>query len=84
MRIRFLTLLLLVFLHTNAQPIITRTSCNHQSGTAAIVDGKIRVGWQYADKKQAPIMQDIYQIRVHERLFHQKVYDSGKVHTTES
>ena len=84
MRIRFLTLLLLVFLHTNAQPIITRTSCNHQSGTAAIVDGKIRVGWQYADKKQTAIMQDIYQIRVHERLFHQKVYDSGKVHTTES
>ena len=84
MRTKFLTLLLLVFLHTNAQPVITRMSCNHQSGTAAIVDGKVRVGWQYADKKHTTVMQDSYQIRVHERLSHRKIYDSGKVHATES
>ena len=84
MRTLFLSLLLTVVLHVSAQPVITRTTCNYQAGDAAIVDGKIRLGWQYADKNHAPVMQEAYQITVHERITGRKVYNSGKVHSNES
>lgn len=69
---------------TSAKLIITKTSCNYQSGETAIVDGKIRLGWQYADDQGESTMQKAYQIVVRERITLRKVYDSGIVSSEQS
>ncbi|MBQ5455024.1 MAG: hypothetical protein IIT63_04265, partial [Prevotella sp.] len=58
------------FTSVSAKLVITKTLCNYQSGEMAIVEGKIRVGWQYADDQGASSMQKSYQIVVFERLTH--------------
>lgn len=77
---------LVVFCLTSvsAKLVITKTLCNYQSGEMAIVEGKIRVGWQYVDDKGASSMQKSYQIVVYERLTHRLIYDSGNVISDES
>ena len=77
---------LVVFCLTSvsAKLVITKTLCNYQSGEMAIVEGKIRVGWQYVDDKGASSMQKSYQILVYERLTHRLIYDSGNVVSDES
>lgn len=76
---RFLQqLLILACLSTNcasAKLVITKTLCNYQSEPMAIVDGKIRVGWQYIDDQKATVMQEAYQIIVTERHTGRKVYN---------
>jgi len=76
---RFLRrLLLLACLMVNcasAKLVITKTFCNYQSEPMAIVDGKIRVGWQYHDNQKATAMQEAYHIIVTERHTGRKVYD---------
>ena len=77
--------LLCVCLTVNAKFIITKTTCNYQSGQTAIVEqGKIRVGWQYEDLHKWHVSQNIYQIEVHDHVTGQLIYDSGTVHSTES
>ena len=77
---------LVVFCLTSvcAKPIITKTLCNYQSGEMAIVEGKIRLGWQYMVDQGASSLQKSYQIVVHERLTHRLIYDSGNVISDES
>ncbi|MBR6180737.1 MAG: family 78 glycoside hydrolase catalytic domain [Prevotella sp.] len=73
-----------------AQVTITRTTCNYQDGESAMVEGRVRVGWQYelADGGrvgEAPRpVQDRYQVMVVERVTGRKVYDSGMVRSSES
>ncbi|MBR0049475.1 MAG: family 78 glycoside hydrolase catalytic domain [Prevotella sp.] len=84
---RLLIQLLLICLtgnYASAKPIITKTLCNYQSEPMAIVDGKIRVGWQYIDHKKATVMQEACHIIVTERgRPGRKVYDK-KVATNQS
>ncbi len=71
-----------------AKPVITKTLCNYQTEPMAIVesDGKIRVGWQYADdaSDRGLVFQKAYQIEVTERLTGTRVFDSGVVQSSES
>lgn len=55
--------------------VITKTMCNYQSEPMAIVDGKIRVGWQYTSDQKTRAMQEAYHIIVTERHTGHKVYD---------
>ncbi|MBR7055353.1 MAG: family 78 glycoside hydrolase catalytic domain, partial [Prevotella sp.] len=73
-----------------AQVSITRITCNYQDGESAMVEGRVRVGWQYelADggrvgEVMRPV-QDRYQVMVVERVTGRKVYDSGMVRSSES
>lgn len=77
---------LVVFCLTSAcaKLVITKTTCNYQNGEMAIVEGKIRVGWQYVDDQGASSLQKSYQIVVHERLTHRLIYDSGNIISDES
>ncbi|MBR5062475.1 MAG: family 78 glycoside hydrolase catalytic domain [Prevotella sp.] len=77
---------LVVFCLTSAcaKLVITKMLCNYQSGEMAIVEGKIRLGWQYVDDQGASSLQKSYQIVVHERLTHRLIYDSGNVISDES
>lgn len=72
----------------SAKPVITKTLCNYQTEPMAIVDsdGKIRVGWQYADDSvgHSLVFQSAYQLEVTERVTGKKVFDSGVVQSTES
>ncbi len=79
----FLTILS-ISIPLNARQVITKTRCNYQSGKMALVEGKIRVGWQYEDAQGRTIQQRSYQIIVKERFTNRKVYDSGKVESSES
>ena len=58
-----------------AKLVITKTLCNYQSEPTAIVDGKIRVGWQYTDDQRSRAMQEAYHIIVSERHSGRTVYD---------
>ena len=72
-------------LMTHARLVVTKTTCNYQSGKMAIVEeGRIRVGWQYDDFDNWPVVQNVYQIEVYERVSHQLIYDSGITHSGES
>ena len=78
-------LILFVCLIAHAKLVITKTTCNYQSGRMAVVDeGTIRVGWQYEDFDRWPLTQNVYQIEIHERVTGKLVYDSGVVHSSES
>lgn len=73
-----------------AQVTITRTTCNYQDGESAMVEGRVRVGWQYeladggrVEESPRPV-QDRYQVMVVERVTGRKVYDSGMVRSSES
>ena len=80
-----LTILLLVSLCTHAHLVISQTTCNYQRGKMAVVEeGTIRVGWQYDDKDNWPISQNVYQIQVFENLTEEMIYDSGLVESDES
>jgi len=68
----------------SAKVVITQTSCNHQKAQTAIVEDKIRVGWQYIDYNYVPVCQADYQIEVRERVTDRLVYESGTVHSRES
>ena len=74
----------LLALSASAKLVVTKTTCNYQGGTTAIVDGKIRVGWQYKETANKPVTQSEYHIIVKERLKGHKVYDSGAVQSSES
>ena len=67
-----------------AKLVVTQTSCNYQKGETAIVEDKIRVGWQYTDDQGLPVLQKAYQIVIHERITNRRVYDSGIVSSDES
>ena len=79
----FLTILS-INIPLNARQVITKTRCNYQCGKMALVEGKIRVGWQYEDAQGRTIQQRSYQIVVKEQFTNRKVYDSGKVESSES
>ena len=78
-------ILLFISLGIQAHFIITKTTCNYQSGKMAVVEeGKIRVGWQYEDKDNWPVSQNVYQIQVYENLTEELIFDSGVVESEES
>lgn len=83
-RIIVVLLSTVVSMAVNAKLVVTQTSCNHQKGRVAIVEDRVRVGWQYFDSGNWPIIQDCYQIEVRERVTGQLVYDSGVVYSGES
>ena len=75
---------------TLAQVSVIRTTCNYQDGEAAMVEGRVRVGWQYEMTDSGRVgevsrpVQDRYQVMVVERVTGRKVYDSGMVRSSES
>ncbi len=80
-----LFILLACCMTAHARLVITKTTCNYQSGHTAIAEeGRIRVGWQYTDTEGLPLVQNVYQIEVHERVTGQLIYDSGTVRSGES
>ena len=79
----FFFLVCLAVSTVNAKPVITKTFCNYQTEPTAIVDGKIRVGWQYVDDQKATSMQDAYHIIVTERQTGRTVYGQ-QVNTDQS
>ncbi len=86
MKRKICTLLILAlgFIAASAKLVVTRTSCNHQKGKMAIVEDKIRLGWQYIDSENLPIDQTAYQIEVRENVTGRLVYDSQVTHSSES
>ena len=68
----------------SAKLVVTKTLCNYQSEPTAIVDGKIRVGWQYKDEAKSSAMQDGYQIIITERITNRQIYDSGIINSDQS
>ena len=81
----FLAFFLMFVLSIQAHLVITQTTCNYQRGQMAVVEaGKIRVGWQYDDKDNWPISQNVYQIQVYENLTEEMIYDSGVIESGES
>ena len=80
-----LAFFLLVSLYTHSHLIITKTTCNYQREQMAVVEeGRIFVGWQYDDKDNWPISQNVYQIQVFENLTEDLIYDSGEMKSAES
>ena len=67
-----------------AHLVVTKTLCNYQTEPTALVDGRIRVGWQYRDTQGQPAMQDAYQVVVSERISGQTVFDSHEVKSDQS
>lgn len=81
----FLAIFLMFVLGIQAHLKIIQTTCNYQRGQMAVVEaGKIRVGWQYDDKDNWPISQNVYQIQVYENLTEEMIYDSGVIESEES
>ena len=72
---RFLLLACLAVNCASAKLVITKTFCNYQSEPMAIVDDKIRVGWQYHDDQKATAMQEAYHIIVTERHTGRTIYE---------
>ncbi len=68
----------------SARPVITQTLCNYQTEATAIVDGVIRVGWQYCDSEGQPSMQDSYELVVTERITGRQVCHTGVVRSDQS
>ncbi len=68
----------------SAKVVITQTSCNYQKGRMAIVEDKVRVGWQYIDTNGQAVTQESYQVEVRERITGRMVFDSGTVRSEES
>ncbi len=80
----FFILACLAISTASAKPVITKILCNYQTEAMAIVEGKIRVGWQYSDSEREASMQDSYELQVHERVTDRNVFSSGIVHSAES
>ena len=74
----------LVCLTASAKLVVTQTSCNHQKGRMAVVEDKVRVGWQYVDSTGETKGQNCYQIEVRERVTGRLVYDSKVIYSGES
>ena len=80
----FLILTTIASLSIQAKLVVTQTSCNYQKGEMALVEDKIRLGWQYIEDADWPISQTRYQIEVHERVTGRLIYDSKVVLSGES
>ncbi|MBO4851383.1 MAG: family 78 glycoside hydrolase catalytic domain [Prevotella sp.] len=84
-RVFIICLLLTAGLMSHAQLMVTKTTCNYQSGHTAIVEeGVSRVGWQYVNGDIPSLTQEAYQIEVLEHITGELIYDSGPVRSTES
>ena len=80
----FLILTTIASLSIQAKLVVTQTSCNYQKGEMALVEDKIRLGWQYIEDADWPISQTRYQIEIHERVTGRLIYDSKVVLSGES
>ena len=77
-------LLSVLVLPLSAKLRVTHLRCNYQRDQMAIVDGKVRVGWEYLDDERPTVMQRAYRLVVAERITGRTVYDSHRVETSQS
>lgn len=77
-----LAFLTAVALQTSAKLMVTKLTCNYQSGLA-VTEGSVRLGWQMTSDVNGD-RQTAYQITVCENVTNKRVYSSGKVKSDRS